>query len=201
MLRSWNCSVPLSLKTRATMVSMDALGPVRAELEPMSRTTIGKVVLAVTGGLGAVSLLFVGVGALVLILATGFGFDFVIGLVLSSAFFLFGVLGFGFAIVMSLQLHRTTATIHANGLSLGQSWFRRDQVLWSDVVSVEPPIGHGRFIRCDFTLRTGRRVCADRLRLKPQPGAPGTLTHHPDVQTVLSHLSAWQQWNGHAWQR
>lgn len=70
----------------------------------MSRTAIGKVVLAVTGGLGAVSLLFVGVGALVLVLATGFGFDFVIGLVLSSAFLLFGVLGFGFAIVMSLQL-------------------------------------------------------------------------------------------------
>lgn len=183
------------------MVSMDALGPVRAELEPMSRTAIGKVVLAVTGGLGAVSLLFVGVGALVLILATGFGFDFVIGLVLSSAFLLFGVLGFGFAIVMSLQLHRTTATIHANGLSLGQSWFRRDQVLWSDVVSVEPPTGHGQLTRCDFTLRTGRRVCADRLRLKPQPGASGTLTHHPDVQTVLSHLSAWQQWNGHAWHR
>lgn len=180
---------------------MDALGPVRTHLEPMSRTSIGKAVLAVTGGLAAVSLLFVGVGVLVLLLAAGFGFDFIVGLVLSSAFFLFGALGFGFAIIMSLQLHRTTATIHTNGLSLGQSWFRKDHFLWSDVVSVEPPTGHGQLIRCDFILRSGKRICADRLRLRPRPGAPGTLAHHPDVQTVLSHLSAWQQWNGHAWQR
>lgn len=81
---------------------MDALGPVRAELEPMSRTAIGKVVLAVTGGLGAGSLLFLGVGALVLILATGFGFDFIIGLVLSSAFLLFGEKSIGLRMVGSV---------------------------------------------------------------------------------------------------
>lgn len=188
---------------------MDALGPVRTRLEPMSTTGIGKAVLAVTGGLAAVSLLFAGAGVLFLLLATGFGyglgfglgFNLSIGLVLSSAFFVFGALGFGFAIIMSVQLHRTTATIHTNGLSLGQSWFRTDRVLWSDVVSVERPTEHGQFVRCDFILRSGKRVCADRLRLRPRPGAPGTLSHHPDVQTVLSHLSAWQQWNGHAWQR
>lgn len=106
-----------------------------------------------------------------------------------------------FSIAMFMQLVGTTAWIHANGLKLGQSWFRRWQILWRDVVQIEPPTASSTWIRCDLVLRSGECLCIDRLRLKPVVGATSHYVNHPDVQAVLDQFAAWQQSHGGGWQR
>lgn len=51
--------------------------------------------------------------------------------------------------------------------------------------------GGSGWVRFDVFLRSGLRVCVDRLRLKPIMGAAG-MQHHPDVQAALNPYAAWR---------
>ena len=176
---------------------MNDLGPVVQQLGSMRQTDPGRTTVAVSIAVGTGALLVTALGLFAT--ATGLTFYFLISL---------GVLGIGivvagaglviFSIAMFMQVTGTTAQIHANGLALGQSWFRKAQVPWAEVVRIDPPTSGATLIRCDFVLRSGARVCADRLRLKPVVGAAGRYVNHPDVQTVLDHYAAWQRANGEA---
>lgn len=166
-------------------------------LGSMRQTSIGRWTIGVSIALGVVGLLFTGMCIVVMVL--GFTFVDVILLgVFGGLLVLAGAAVIVFSIVMIMQVTATTAQVHANGLALGQSWFRRAQIPWDQVVRIDPPTSGAMWIRCDFVLRSGARVCADRLRLKPVVGAAGRYVNHPDVQTVLDHYAAWQRANGEA---
>lgn len=167
-------------------------------LGSMRQTSIGRWTIGVSIALGVVGLLFTGVCVFVMVL--GFTFVDVILLgVFGGLLVLAGAAVIVFSIVMIMQVTATTAQVHANGLTLGQSWFRKATVPWAEVVRIDPPTSGATWIRCDFVLRSGRRICADRLRFKPVVGATGHYVNHPDVQTVLDHYAAWQRANGGAW--
>jgi hypothetical protein len=166
----------------------------------MRQTGIGRATMIVSIVLGVVALLFMAVCAFVMILGFTVQYLTVLGVV-GIALFVAGAGILIFAIAMALQVNGTTAQIHANGLVLGQSWFRKAQVPWAEVVRIDPPTVASTWIRFDLVLRSGQRVCADRLRLKPVGSTAGQVVNHPDVQAVLNHYAAWQQAHGGAWQR
>ena len=177
---------------------MNDLGPVVQQLGSMRQTDPGRTTVAVSIAVGTGALLVTALGLFAT--ATGLTFYFLISL---------GVLGIVvagaglviFSIAMFMQVTGTTAQIHANGLALGQSWFRKAQVPWAEVVRIDPPTVASTPVRFDLVLRSGQRICADRLRLKPVGSTAGQVVNHPDVQAVLNHYAAWQHAHGGAWQQ
>ena len=176
---------------------MNDLGPVAQNLGSMRQTSIGRWTIGVSIALGVVALLFTALSVFVAVLGHTF-IDLIVLGVFGVLLVLAGVAVMVFSIAMIIQVTGTTAQIHANGLALGQSWFRKATVPWAEVVRIDPPTSGATLIRCDFVLRSGARVCADRLRLKPVVGAAGRYVNHPDVQTILDHYAAWQRANGEA---
>lgn len=162
------------------------------DLGSIRHTTIGRMTSGVTIALGIVGVLFVLLGLVVAIIGTRFA-DAVLAIALASILLAPGLLVMAFAVVMFIQLERTTAVVHEQGLVLGQSWFRKEQIPWHDVVRIDPPAAQATWVRCDVLLRSGRRVNVSRLQLKPQTDYAGAPVPHPDVTTVLSHYTAWQQ--------
>ena len=177
---------------------MNDLGQVTQDLGSMRQTSIGRWTIGVSIALGVVALLFTALSVFVMVLGLTF-IDLIALGIFGVLVVLAGVAVVVFSIAMIIQVTGTTAQIHANGLALGQSWFRKATVPWAEVVRIDPPTSGATVIRCDFVLRSGARVCADRLRLKPVVGAAGRYVNHPDVQTVLDNYAAWQRANGGAW--
>ena len=179
---------------------MNDLGPVVQQLGSMRQTDPGRTTVAVSIAVGTGALLVTALGLFAT--ATGLTFYFLISL---------GVLGIGivvagaglviFSIAMFMQVTGTTAQIHANGLALGQSWFRKAQVPSAEVVRIDPPSVASTSVRFDLVLRSSQRICAHRLRLKPDGSTAGQVVNHPDVQAVVKHYAAWRQAHGGAWQR
>jgi hypothetical protein len=178
---------------------MNELGPVVLNLGSMRQTSIGRWTIGVSIALGVVALAITSLAVFAMVAGFTFAYLILLGIV-GLLVVVAGAAIVVFSIVMIMQVTGTTAWIHADGLQLGQSWFRRRQILWSNVVRIEPPTANSTWIRCDLVLRSGERNCADRLRLKPVVGATGHYVNHPDVQAVLDHFAGWQQSHGGAWQ-
>ena len=179
---------------------MSELGPVVQQLGSMRQTDRGRTTAAVSIAVGTGALLITALGLFAA--AAGLTLYFLIPLgVLGVATVIAGAGLVIFSIAMFMQVTGTTAQIHANGLALGQSWFRRAQVPWAEVVRIDPPTVASTWTRFDLVLRSGQRICADRLRLKPVGSTAGQVVNHPDVQAVLDHYTAWQQAHGGVWQQ
>lgn len=179
---------------------MNELGPVVQQLGSMRQTDRGRTTVAVSIAVGTGAALVTTLGLFATV--TGLTFYFLIPLgVLGIALFVAGAGILIFAIAMAPQVNGTTAQIHANGLVQGQSWFRKAEVPSAEVVRIDPPSVASTSVRFDLVLRSSQRICADRLRLKPDGSTAGQVVNHPDVQAVVKHYAAWRQAHGGAWQR
>lgn len=172
------------------------LGPARVALGPITKLRVGKAVLAQFVVLGIIGL---GIFAFAPMLtgywvttdawglATGFG-----------AVTLLSLFAVAQAVAGIVQTYKLSVTIHDNGLSITQSWFKKKAVSWSAITGMQPPTGAGIFHAFRILSPGRNRMIVNRLCIKPSRGPHGEVVQHPDVQIVLDHYENWrQQYRGH----
>ncbi|RCS99836.1 hypothetical protein EB834_13555 [Brevibacterium aurantiacum] len=86
-----------------------------------------------------------------------------------------------------------SATIHEGGLVLGQSWFKRVSIAWSQVAVISPPEPGWNDRRCYIVLHSGRKILVERLSLPSLRDHFGQLLPHPDTRIAIDHFLEWQQ--------
>lgn len=104
-----------------------------------------------------------------------------------------GVLALLAVTLRFLMTRRLSATIHEGGLVLGQSWFKRVSIAWSQVAVISPPEPGWNDRRCYIVLHSGRKILVERLSLPSLRDHFGQLLPHPDTRIAIDHFLEWQQ--------